>query len=257
MDDTIKYCSIKDKDECSRTKILHVDPLFVIPSGVSQTDGGPSICTYSNECTLEYSDWKNNPLRSTIQNQVNDKGLISSRIFSAEEKLANAEEALRIAEEAAEAAALAASNDKGNTALAKVAEEAALAASKAKSDLDKLNIDIKETSKVNISENINKMMDLGISDEVIKQIGGELGRALKENDTRRAYMEAKNLSNRLEFFIQSGDAGATDIINKRNRIQELLYQINELNEKLQAEGLELDGINSNTLLSGRVHGAPT
>ena len=49
---------------------------------------------------------------------------------------------------------------------------------------------------------------------------------------------------RLEYLINVGDDGAEDILARRNRIQELLAQIDTLNNQLQAEGVEFNNINN-------------
>ena len=274
MDPQIRSCATHtNRDSCEYEKVHgpggdppdpNADPPyrgFIIPEGAGTN---PSICEYSDRCPAEYSEWRNDPERvnpPTNTNTNTNTQEPSEELLAAREAASAAEEAALAAAEAADQAAALAEENQGDVDAIAAAEAAAAVAVEAQAEATRLreeeeSITQNETNvNVNVNDSINnaitqgqeiqrRTLELDIPTDVINQISGDLGNALSSGDNERSLMEARNLVNRLEYLINVGDDGAEDILARRNRIQDLLAQIDTLNTQLQAEGVEFNNINN-------------
>ena len=261
---TINSCAtFKDKGSCEYERVhgpggdppdFNANPPysgFIIPDGAGTN---PSICEYSNKCQVELSKWNDN---------LTNKDSSSEELLDESENLKNAESNAADAASEADAAKDFLTQNPGDSDAIDASEKATKKAIEAQSQVSKLKENLRDNENENENDNDNDIigkgenikkstLELNLGDDVINQIGGDLGKALGESDNKRALMEARNLVNRLEYFIDAGDEGAEDIMNKRNRIKDLLSQINSLNEQLQSEGASFNSLNANgaVILSG-------
>ena len=269
LDPQIRSCAtLTNRESCEYEKVHgpggdppdpNADPPyrgFIIPEGAGTN---PSICEYSDRCSAEHSEWRNNPERvNPPTNTNNDTQEPSEELLAAREAASAAEEAAFAAVEAANQAEALAQENQGDEAAEAAAEAAEAAAVEAQAEATRLREEEEAMSQneTNVNTNVNgsinalvtqgagRTLDLDIPTDVINQISGDLGNALSSGDNERSLLAARNLVNNLEYLINAGDDGAEDILARKERIQDLLAQIDTLNNQLQAEGVEFNNINN-------------
>lgn len=228
VDNTLGACyRKKTKEECVKAKAKDYLPEGETLPAIAGAN--PSVCEFTNRCEADYQRWKNDPMRFGNLNEKDAE--------HAELELLD-----RVPVDNVDADNVDADNVDDDNVDADDVEADNVEVDNAEAD----DVDSQGTNIGSISSGISEV-GAALNDEDLRIIGSNLANALKNNDNSAAILETTILLARLRHLQNNQNSNDAKILAKKDKIQQLLSQINSLNDELQKEGQMLDALNAATL----------